>query len=202
MSWSEIKRALNSTLGTGQFQPLNEVVKKDINLLKSSVESDMSDLQNDISKLSSAIRNEMYESYYDFFLTQQDIGETSISELLVLPHGKVISDAAYSGSSARRIIIPNTYSTISSEAFAGCRRLLRLTIPDSVIVVGSAAFWNCDALNEIVIGEGLRFVDVDAFSNCFALKRVYYRGTEEQWSKISIGSGNSYLTNAEIYFNS
>ena len=159
-------------------------------------------MQSDIGKLSSAIRNELYESYYDFFLTQQDVGETSLSELLVLPRGQVISESAYSGSSARRIIIPNTYHTISSEAFAACRRLLRITIPDSVVVVGSSAFWNCDVLNEIVIGEGLRFVDVNAFSNCYALERVFYKGTEEQWDKINIGSGNSYLTNAEIYFNS
>ncbi len=37
----------------------------------------------------------------------------------------------------------------------------------------------------------------NAFYGCRKLKEVNYKGTEEQWNKIEIGSGNDYLTNAK-----
>ncbi len=208
MIWAEIKKAINSTLGTSQFKPLNEAIKQNINSLQSSVEGNLSELQggvdelqDEIVELRPAIRNEVYEGYYDFFLTQQDLGATSVADLLVVPRGEEISSAAYSNHSAIRIILPNTCYTIGREAFAFCLRLLRIALPDSVGTVGNLAFYNCEKLNEVVIGTGVGFIGQDAFANCYDLERVFYKGTEEQWAKIQISSGNTYLTNAEIYFN-
>lgn len=36
-----------------------------------------------------------------------------------------------------------------------------------------------------------------AFNNCTNLSQVNYRGTEEQWNKISIEVGNDYLLKAK-----
>ena len=66
---------------------------------------------------------------------------------------------------------------IGYEAFRGCTSLTSIEIPTSVTSIGSSAFWHCP------------------------LTDVYYTGSEEEWAKISVGSGNDYLTNATIHYN-
>ena len=39
-----------------------------------------------------------------------------------------------------------------------------------------------------------------AFEGCESLTTVNYKGSQEQWKQISIGSSNSYLTGATINY--
>ena len=57
------------------------------------------------------------------------------------------------------------------------------------------AFRYCDSLTSITIPDGVTEIGDYAFSDCHALSTVNYRGSAEDWSKISIGSGNDKLTN-------
>jgi len=58
-----------------------------------------------------------------------------------------------------------------------------------------------DSLISVTIPNSVTSIGYGAFENCRKLKEVNYKGTQEQWNKIEIGSGNDYLTNAEINFN-
>ena len=73
--------------------------------------------------------------------------------------------------------IPDGVTTIGENAFDSCSNLVSVTIPDSVITIGNFAFFDC-----------------------ISLTNVYYNGTEEQWSRISIGRWNGDLVNATIQF--
>ena len=73
--------------------------------------------------------------------------------------------------------IDNSAKIISDSAFKGCKNLISIIIPDSVTSIGAYAFYNCSGL-----------------------KTVYYKGTAEQWDKISINDGNGCLTNATRYY--
>ena len=53
----------------------------------------------------------------------------------------------------------------------------------------------------VIVCGVLKGLNKGAFEGCSKLKEVNYKGTEEQWNKIEIGSGNDYLTNAEINYN-
>ena len=66
--------------------------------------------------------------------------------------------------------------------------------------IPSNAFYNCSGLTSVVIGDRVTSIDSNAFSNCNGLTSVYYEGTFEDWYGVSIGSGNSYLTNAKCYY--
>ena len=75
------------------------------------------------------------------------------------------------------LVIPSTVTEIKDYAFRGCDSITSVTIPDSVTSIGDEAFYNCNNLS-----------------------KVYYNGTEEEWSGISIGSSNYDLNYATRYY--
>lgn len=54
-----------------------------------------------------------------------------------------------SGREASDFNIPNSVTTIKTNAFWGCKYLSRITIPDSVTAISNSAFRNCCALKNI-----------------------------------------------------
>ena len=69
-----------------------------------------------------------------------------------------------------------------------------------VTSIGASAFRNCSGLTSVTIGNSVTRIGNYAFDGCSSLTSVYYTGTAEQWSQISIGSSNTPLTNATIYY--
>ena len=59
------------------------------------------------------------------------------------------------------------------------KKLKCIMIPKSIVSIDNMAFWECSSLTDI-----------------------YYGGSKEDWEKISIGSRNQCLYDAEIHFNS
>ena len=56
------------------------------------------------------------------------------------------------------------------------------------------------AVTSVVIPDSATSIDDDAFGKCSSLTSVYYKGTAEDWGKISIYSNNTALTNATRYY--
>ena len=83
------------------------------------------------------------------------------------------------------------------SAFSKCDNLITIEIPNSVTVIDHHAFNKCSKLTSITLGNKVILVSGYAFSNCTNLSEVNYKGTEEQWNKISIEVGNDYLLKAK-----
>ena len=66
--------------------------------------------------------------------------------------------------------------------------------------IGSSAFSWCDEMINIIIPDSIISISSMSFFRCTSLENVYYTGTAEDWSKISIGGNNSELTSATIYY--
>ena len=97
--------------------------------------------------------------------------------------------------------VPSGVTSIGDYAFYNCKSLTSIVIPDSVTSIGYEVFFNCTSLTSVVIGNGVTSIGNSVFFNCRSLKDVYYTGTSTEWSKISIGSSNTYLTGARIHYN-
>ena len=69
-----------------------------------------------------------------------------------------------------------------------------------VTSIGSYAFYGCSSLTSVTIGNSVTSIGSSVFIGCSSLTSVYYTGTAEQWSGITIGSYNTNLYNATRYY--
>ena len=96
----------------------------------------------------------------------------------------------------KSITIPDCVTSIGAQVFKNCSSLKSITIPDGVTSIGREAYYGCSSLTSITIPDSVMSIGRHVFSGCNDLKTVYYKGTAEQWDKISIDSYNdiSYAT--------
>ena len=71
--------------------------------------------------------------------------------------------------------------------------------PDNVLYIKSGAFTGAKHLQAVSIPHGIQSIEDIAFQRCTKLQNVYYYGTDEEWSAVSIGSYNDSLANATVY---
>ena len=58
-------------------------------------------------------------------------------ETVEIPFGiKVIGQNAFSNSNVKSVVIPNSVTTIASNAFIQCKQLEKIDIPDSIEDIG------------------------------------------------------------------
>ena len=53
----------------------------------------------------------------------------------------------------------------------------------------------------VTLSDSVTFIGDGAFYDCNNLTTVNYKGTQEQWGQISIGSENGYLISATVNYN-
>lgn len=75
-------------------------------------------------------------------------------------------------SGCQNTIIPNSVTSIGSEAFSGCSRLISISIPNSVISIGSLAFGDCKNLVSLTISNIAATLGSRVFYGCDALDNV------------------------------
>ena len=127
---------------------------------------------------------------------------TSLTSITIPDGVTSIGKFAFSNcKSLTSITIPNSVTSIGGDAFYNCTSLTSITIPDGVTSIGENAFRYCTALTSITIPDSVTSISSYAFNGCSNLSTVCYSGSEADWAKITIGSNNSPLTNATIYYN-
>ena len=108
--------------------------------------------------------------------------------------------AFYECKKLENIIIPDGVTFIRYDTFNGCESLEWVSLPESVYYIDQFAFKNCSSLKSIIIPSAVTKIAFAAFLHCDALTTVYYGGTEDKWSTISIEGNNGCLNGVRKYY--
>ncbi len=118
---------------------------------------------------------------------------------VVVTSGETIPEMAFSGlKEMTEIILPAGLKVIGDGAFYGCTGLTDVIIPDTVTGIGDGAFYDCTGLTDVIIPDTVMVIGSAAFAGCEGMKALYYKGTAEQWNKITVSG--EIGTEAKRYF--
>lgn len=119
-----------------------------------------------------------------------------------IPNGvtSIGNKAFYECKKLENIIIPDGVTIIRFNTFYGCESLEWVSLPESVYYIDQFAFKNCSSLKSIIIPSAVTKIAIAAFLHCDALTTVYYGGTEDKWSTISIEGNNGCLNGVRKYY--
>ncbi len=100
-----------------------------------------------------------------------------LDQYFILDGTKVICDCAFlSCDRLKRVILPNSITTIGTAAFSNCSELIDINIPDSVKTIGFGAFLGCANLRRISIPKSVETIDGSAFVMCDNLTKIEVEG--------------------------
>lgn len=128
-------------------------------------------------------------------------GCTSLMSAVIPSSVTLIDSFAFENcESLTSITFSSGITSIYYGTFYGCTSLASVVIPSGVTSIGVNTFGACTSLTSVVIPSSVISIAKEAFEDCFDLEDVYYKGSEEEWSEVSIGNNNTYLTKATIHY--
>lgn len=130
------------------------------------------------------------------FLCCYEIKKINIPESVTI----IDHDAFSQCYSIKSVHTPKTINSIGYGAFWKCQSLESFTFPDSISSIENVIFQHCISLTSVTIPNSVKTIQPNAFSGCNNLEDVYFKGTEEEWNKITIKEKNEPLLNATIHF--
>ena len=168
------------------------------------------DFQNCVSLISIVIPESVTTIDYEAFIECRNLTSVTIPDSVTEIKGSAFNDCEklttfdinennknYSSSEDCKIL----YNKDKTVLIAYPSATGDITIADGVVFINFEAFGYCDSLTSVTIPDSVTTIDDYAFYGCSRLTTVNYRGTQEQWEQISIGSNNDYLTDATINYN-
>lgn len=160
-----------------------------------------------LTELTVSESNETYKSYENCIYTKN--GKTFVMAAQGLTSVTFLEgvESIHSWGAFRQcrnltnVTIPDSVSSIGSNAFLDCSSLISVNIPDGITSIRGATFSNCSNLKSVTIPDSVTSIGNSAFSNCSSLTTVNFKGSEEQWKAIKIQNYNDPIKNATVNYN-
>ncbi len=119
-------------------------------------------------------------------------GDCSSLSSVTLPNSiKSICYAAFRSTALTAIDLPQSVTSIGSDAFQYCRSLTAITIPDGVTSIGSSAFNGCSALSSVVLPKNLISIGESAFNGNSSLTSITLPSTVNSIGASAFSSSSS-----------
>lgn len=123
---------------------------------------------------------------------------------VVLPDSVTdLGERAFASCTAlKNVTVGNSVTEIKSSTFMSCTALESVKLPETLKTIGQYAFSGCSMLTSFTLPYNIETIAQSAFQNCYNIADVYYLGSENDFDVITIETGNDYLLNATIHYNS
>ncbi|MBQ7499572.1 MAG: leucine-rich repeat protein [Clostridia bacterium] len=121
--------------------------------------------------------------------------------LFTVPNGVYDISGAFSGNPyIESIDMPDTVTTINS-AFQSLSSLKNIRISAGVTSLPMSTIVMCPSLRTLYLPGGLTNIETAAVWGSYADPiDIYFDGTEEEWSAVTIGASNNAVVNANMHF--
>ncbi len=127
------------------------------------------------------------------------IGNSAFENCISLIHLTLPGNLNYIGNFAFRncknlvnyVHIPRSVTYLGLSAFENCENILGVFILGNITAIERETFSRCSSLTFLSLPKSVTSIDYDAVYYCTYLDYIYYEGSEEDWSKISIAPGNA-----------
>ena len=128
-------------------------------------------------------------------------GCSSVESLIIPDSVKEVGEGAFAYcSKLKNVVISDNITEISNSMFYYCESLESVTIPENVTSIGDYAFEAFDALMNVTFFDNVKNIGYAAFNECDRIENVYFAGSSQEWSAITIGYNNTDLCDANIVF--
>lgn len=118
----------------------------------------------------------------------------------VISNATQIGTDAFNGSGITSVTIPDTVTSIGSQAFKWCSGLTSVTIPSSVTTIGNYAFQKCTGLTSVTLSGNLASIGIYGFADCSKLATINATGLT-QCPSVSTGTVFSNVkTSGRLYY--
>ena len=84
----------------------------------------------------------------------------------------IAANAFMNNTSITSVVLPETITTIGSQAFSGCTQLKTINFPANLERIENSAFYNCRMLTEANMSDNITYIGTQAFQQCQNLKSV------------------------------
>lgn len=99
---------------------------------------------------------------------------------------KVPNRVLLNANSVKKVILPETLTSIGYQAFSGCTQLSTIKMVQTIKKIGESAFKNCTSLKKLTLYKTVKTIGANAFAGATNLTlKVYSNSAGKKYARVN-----------------